>query len=177
MSAAALFLETPLPLLLGGLLGKGEAVQLALHLQPTYQQWECCLRWWSNRGENCYERPACPNSLLLHLLVPLFGQPPCWLLGEHQILVKNGWTSLVFTPWAWASFPLVVLRFGGNGRLCIEVTLSAAIAASIPSFTFLCSHLRSRKGLTFLTISWIFLSFFWLWRAISRNCYDREWMG
>jgi hypothetical protein len=30
---------------------------------------------------------------------------------------------------------------------------------------------------TFLTISWIFLSFSWGWRAISRNRYDWEWVG
>ncbi len=169
MSAATLFLARPLPLLLGGLLGKGEAGHLALHLWPTHQQWEHCLRWWRNCSENRYKRPACPNLLLLHLLVILFWQTPCWLLQELQILVKNRWTGLVVTQSPWASFTLVILHFGSNGCLYIEVPLDCHCCHQFPLFCLsnYRSHLCSRQGLTFLTISWIFLSIFWLWRAVA----------
>ncbi len=68
--------HTSIPALLGGLLSKGEASQLALHPQLTKQQRECCLRFSRNRGDHRYERLACPDLLLLHPLVRQVGQPP-----------------------------------------------------------------------------------------------------
>jgi hypothetical protein len=48
--------QIPLRLLLGGLLGEGEACQFTLHPQPTHQHWERCLRWPGNSGVYRYKR-------------------------------------------------------------------------------------------------------------------------
>jgi hypothetical protein len=41
----------------------------------------------------------------------------------------------------------------------------------------ICVLVEALSQWTFFTISWIFLSFFWLCIGILRNHYDREWMG
>ncbi len=80
----------PLLLLLGGHLDEGEAGKLILHPRPTHWQWERCSRWWSSHGDYRYECLTCPDSLLLHLLVKQFGNPPGWFFWELQIFAKSG---------------------------------------------------------------------------------------
>jgi hypothetical protein len=82
--------HTPFLLLQRGLLGEGEADQLAVHVWLTHQQGEQFPRWSSNLSENRYQWLTRLDLLLLHLVVCQFVQPPHRLLGELQILVKSG---------------------------------------------------------------------------------------
>jgi hypothetical protein len=43
--------------------------------------------------------------------------------------------------------------------------------------SYSCVLIKALSWWTFLTISWILLSFFWLWQAISKNRYGRKWEG
>ncbi len=74
---------------------------------PTHQEWEHCPRWWRSWGNYHHERLVYPDSLLLHLLLKLFGRPTGRLLWELQICGKSGMNRLVNTAWAWASFVTV----------------------------------------------------------------------
>jgi hypothetical protein len=125
---AVQFLTLPSPHLLWGLLRKGEAGQLALHLCPTHQQWECCLRWsksHSNHHHDCLSRS---QSLLLHLLVK---QSPTWPTSLRAVdpceEQRDPWSVLVDMSWACVNF-LTFSRQSFSGdisvrSLCIEVSL------------------------------------------------------
>ncbi len=120
---------TPIPLLLGGLLGEVEVDQLPLHPIPTHPQWEHCLRWSRNCGDYPYESLARPDLLLLHhLLVHQFGRSPRWRLAELQIIVKSD-MNCFSQPMSLGnisySLPLVILYFGGDigDGLCVEMPL------------------------------------------------------
>ncbi len=39
------------------------------------------------------------HPFFISLSLPLFGQSPCWLLGELYILAKSGWTGLTVVLW------------------------------------------------------------------------------
>ncbi len=65
-------------------------------------------------------------------------------------------------------------------KVCAQGCLWSA--ASFPSFGFLIIAqnnilFKAFSRWTFLTISCVFLSFSWLWRVVSRNRYDWEWVG
>ncbi len=85
-----------LPFLLGGLLGEGEASPLILH-PPVDSPRVRTLSKMVKKLRQKLQHFTRANSLLLHLLVPQFGQLTCWLLGELQILLNSGWTGLVIT--------------------------------------------------------------------------------
>ncbi len=66
--------------------------------------------------------------------------------------------------------PIILHHNIGDGSLCVENLWSAA--ASFPSFAFLlifylCVLFKAWSLYTFLSASWNFFNFFWLWRAIS----------
>ncbi len=101
---------------------------------------------------------ACPNSLILHQIVPYCVKSLFQLLGKLQILVYTGWISLVFTPWAWATFPPVILCFGGyigDESHCIKVFLVHHCR-----FLLLRIFYTAVSQWTILTISWIYLKLF-----------------
>ncbi len=56
--------RTPIPALLGDLLSKNEADQLATCSQPTHTLWKCCRRLSQNRGRHRFSRLTHPESLL-----------------------------------------------------------------------------------------------------------------
>jgi hypothetical protein len=136
--------RAPLQLLLGGLLGEGEAGQLALHPWLFHQQWDGCLRLSKNSSDYLYKRLACPDSLLLHLLVKQFDCPPSQLLWELQILVKSGMNRFMGNVIGLSelsdALPPVILSFSGNigdGTLCIEVPLIYPCCRRFPLFRLL----------------------------------------
>ncbi len=119
------FLAPPVQLLLGGLLGEGEASQLLLHPSPTHQQWEHCLRW----SRICGDHLTDSHLLLLHLLVRQIGHPSEKSLGALQVLWRVVRIILVDMQWAWTSFLALSRQSFSTSvaistiKSCIEVLL------------------------------------------------------
>jgi hypothetical protein len=159
-----------LPHLLEGLLGEDEAVQLAF--------FSTTVRKLSKMVKKPRQMPQASNTLLLCLLVLQLAQPTCGLLRDLQIFVNKGWTCLVITPWAWASFLPVILHFGGDisyGSLCIEVPLGRH-----HRFPLLClfdtqSHQHSRQGLVMEDFLDNFLNILKLFLAVESNFTKSLW--
>ncbi len=129
----------PLQLLLGGLLGEGEASQLLLCLLLTHKKWGRCLRWCKICGDHRRNRLTHIHTLLLHLLVHQNGHPPSQSLRELQILRRVAKIVIVDTPWTWASLHgtllPIILHFSGNfGDLNFSFEEPLIHAACFPSF-------------------------------------------
>ncbi len=125
-----------------------------------------------------YDCLARLNSLFLHILFLQLVWSPCWLLGEHQILVKRGWTGLVITPWAWVSFLPVILHFSGNigdESLCTEVPLVRRHRFPLLCLFDNCLQLRSHQSLVTVDLLDTFLNILKLFMALERDFTKSLW--
>jgi hypothetical protein len=165
--------RTPIPSLLGGLLSMNEVGQLSLRPQLPLKQWERCLRLSKNRGCHHFGRFTRPEKLLRHLQGRPLVHPPGRLLWELCRSHESGVNSSGRHVMGLSKFPDIlspaILHFGGHEAFVLRFLWSAA--ATVVSFTFssvktLISAFSSRPGHGRPTISWIFLSFSWLWQAI-----------
>ncbi len=122
--------RTPISVLIGGLLSKNEAGQLALRLRPPLKEWERCLRHSKNRGRHHFGHLTHPESLLLYLQGKPFFHPSGRLLWElrrsHQSSVNpSGRHAKGLSEFPDILSP-VILQFGGHigdGSLCFKIFL------------------------------------------------------
>jgi hypothetical protein len=122
--------RTPISVLIGGLLSKNEAGQLALCPRPPLKKWEHCLRLSKNSGRHSFGCLTHPESLLLHLQGKPFFHPPGRLPWELHCSHESGINRSGRHVKGLSEFPdillPVILQFGGhigNRSLCVKISL------------------------------------------------------